>query len=75
MIIVESNFSIFSIEYLGEIATKFENTLACLSGAWMSSNHEKNGGKKFRDTLSLRDRYWGADRMCSHPSAHTGRKH
>ena len=30
------------IEYLGEIKTEFENTLACLSGAQMGSNHEKN---------------------------------
>ena len=38
----ESNFSNFEIEYLGEIETEFENTLACLSGAQMGSNHEKN---------------------------------
>ena len=36
----ESNFSNFVIEYLGEIVTEFENTLACLSGAQMGSNHE-----------------------------------
>ena len=29
------------IEYLGEIETKFENTLACVSGAQMGLNHEK----------------------------------
>ena len=29
------------IEYLGEIETKYENTLACLSGAQMGSNYEK----------------------------------
>ena len=28
-------------EYLGEIETEFENTLACLSGAYMGLNHEK----------------------------------
>ena len=39
--------------YLGEIKTEFENTLACLSGAQMGSNHEKNGGRKSRDTLPL----------------------
>ena len=33
----ESNFSNFVIEYLGEIETKFENTLPCLSGAQMGS--------------------------------------
>ena len=31
----ESNFLKFVIEYLGEIKTEFENTLACLSGAQM----------------------------------------
>ena len=31
----------FVIEYLDEIETEFENTLACLSGAQMVSNHEK----------------------------------
>ena len=30
----------FVIEYLNEIETELENTLACLSGAQMSSNHE-----------------------------------
>ena len=39
---VESNFSNFVIEYLGEIETEFKNILACLSGAQMGSNHEKN---------------------------------
>ena len=48
------HFSNFVIKYLGEIETKFENTLASLSGAQMGSNHEKNGGKKSRDTLPLR---------------------
>ena len=37
----ESNFSNLVIEYLGEIETEFENTLACLSGAQMGLNHEK----------------------------------
>ena len=46
----ESNFSNFVSEYLSEIETEFENTLACLSGAQMSSNHEKTGGRKSRDT-------------------------
>ena len=39
----------FVIEYFGEI----ENTEACLSGAWMNSFHDKNGGRKSRDTLPL----------------------
>ena len=43
----------FEIEYLREIKTKFENTLACLSGAQMSLNHEKTGGRKSWDTLHL----------------------
>ena len=42
------------IEYLGEIKNEFENTLACLSRAQIDSNHEKNGGRKSRDTLPLR---------------------
>ena len=50
----ESNFSNFVIKYLGKIETEFENTLACLSGAQMGSNHEKTGGRKSRDTLPLR---------------------
>ena len=49
----ESNFSNFVIEYLGEIEIKFENTLACLSGAQMGLNHKKTGGWKSRDTLPL----------------------
>ena len=43
----------FKFEYLGEIETQFENILACLSGAYMGANHEKNGGRKSRDTLPL----------------------
>ena len=46
----ESNFSYFVIEYLGEIETEFENILACLSGAQMGLNHEKNGVQKSCDT-------------------------
>ena len=30
---------------------RIQNTLACLSGAQIGSNHEKNGGRKSRDTL------------------------
>ena len=41
------------IMLLFEIETKFENALACLSGAQIGSNHEKNGGWKSRDTLPL----------------------
>ena len=35
--------------------TEFKNTLACLSGTQMGSNHEKNGGQneKSCDTLPL----------------------
>ena len=32
----------------------FKNTLGCLSGAQMGSNHEKNRGRNSRDTLPLR---------------------
>ena len=42
----ESIFSNFGIEYLGEIETEFENILACLSGAQMGWNHEKNWRSK-----------------------------
>ena len=49
----ELNFKSFVIEYLGEIEKEFENTLACLSGAHMGSNHAKNGGRQSRDTLPL----------------------
>ena len=41
------------IEYLGEIETEFEYTIACLSGAQMGLNHDKNGGRESRDTLPL----------------------
>ena len=37
----ESNFSNFVNEYLGEIETEFENTLACLSGAQIGSKRKK----------------------------------
>ena len=49
----ESKCLNFVIEYLGEIKTEFENTLPCLSGAQMGSNHEQNRGRKSRDTLPL----------------------
>ena len=42
----ESNFSNFVIKYLGEIKTEFENILACLSGAQMGLNQEKNWRSK-----------------------------
>ena len=42
----ELNFSNFVIDYLGEIDTQFENTLACLSGAQRGSNQEKNWRSK-----------------------------
>ena len=49
------DFFDFVIEYLGEIETEFKKTSACLSGAYMGSNHKKTGGQKSRDTLPLRD--------------------
>ena len=42
------------IEYLGKLETDFENTLACLSGAQMGSNHKNNGVRKSRDPLPLK---------------------
>ena len=42
------------IEYLGENETELENNLACLSGAQIGLNQEKNGGQKSYDTLPLR---------------------
>ena len=44
----ESNISNFVIEYISEIETEFENTLACVSGAEMGLNH----GKKWRSEIS-----------------------
>ena len=51
----DSNFSNFVIKYRGEIKTEFENTSACLSGVQMGSNQEKNGGRKSRNTHSLKN--------------------
>ena len=48
----KSIFSNFEIEYLGEIET--ENILACLSGAQMGSNHEKNWRSKISWHTPLR---------------------
>ena len=48
--ISENGTPYFVIEYLGEIETEFENTLGCLSGAQIGSNHEKS-----RDTLFYDD--------------------
>ena len=42
------------LKYFGEIETKFENILACLSVAQKGSYHEKNEGRKSRDPLPLR---------------------
>ena len=38
---VESEFSKFMIEYLGENETEFESTLVGSSGAWINSNNER----------------------------------
>ena len=49
-------------EFLSKIETEFEDTLACLSVALMGSNHEKNRGRKSRDTLPLngqKEHYFG----------------
>ena len=42
------------IEYLDEIETEFEITLACLSGAQRVRIMKKTGGQKSRETLPLR---------------------
>ena len=55
----------FVIEYLGEIETEFKNTVACLSGAQMGLNHEKNGDRKSRDTLPLSTDVTPLLRICS----------
>ena len=60
---VESNVLSFVIEYLGEIETEIKNTLACLSGAQMGSNNEKNWRSKISwHTPFKRQREWTAAR-------------
>ena len=49
----ESNFSNFKFEYLRENEFKKKTISACLSGAQMGSIHEKNRGRKSRDTGPL----------------------
>ena len=50
-----------------EIETKLQNTLPCLSGAQMGSNHEKNGDRKSHDTLPLRTTFWiGSQKVEKH---------
>ena len=44
----ETHHKAFEVEYLCEMETEFENTLACLSGTQMGSNH----GKKWRSKIS-----------------------
>ena len=50
----ESNFSNFKFEYLCENEFLRKTILACLSGAQMGSIHEKNRGRKSRDTAPLK---------------------
>ena len=50
---VESIFLNFKFEYLGENQFLRKTILACLSGAQMGSIHEKNRGRKYRDTAPL----------------------
>ena len=45
--------SFFLIEYLGETEKEFKIALACLSRVCIGSNHEKNRGRKSRDTIPL----------------------
>ena len=49
----ESNFSNFKFEYLRENKFLRKTILACLSGAQMGLIHEKNRGRKSRDTAPL----------------------
>ena len=49
------HFSNFKFEYLRENEFLRKGILACLSGAQMSSIHEKNRDLKSRDTASLGD--------------------
>ena len=51
----ESVFSILKFEYLSEIETKSENTLAYLLGAQMGSNDEINWGRNSRWTVPLKE--------------------
>ena len=53
----ESNFSNFKIEYLRENEFLRKTILACLSGAQMGSIHEKNRGRKSRDTAPLKGHF------------------
>ena len=56
----ESKFSNFVIEYLGEIETKFENILVCLSGAQMGLKH----GKKERSKISWHTSFKASISIC-----------
>ena len=49
----ESNFSNFKFEYLCKNEFLRKTILACLSGAQLGSIHEKNRGRKSRDTAPL----------------------
>ena len=42
----------FMVKFFSKI--EFENSLACFSGTQMDSNHEKNKGRKSRETHSNR---------------------
>ena len=50
----ESNFLNFKFEYLCENEFLRKIILACLSWAQMGSIHEKNRGRKSRDTVPLK---------------------
>ena len=57
MLACESNFSNFKFEYLPESEFLRKTILACLSGAQMGPIHEKNRGRKSRDTAPLKLKY------------------
>ena len=57
----ESNFSNFEFEYVRENEIFSKTIFAGLSGSQVCSIHEKNRGRKFRDTASLNDSVWSVN--------------
>ena len=51
---LESNFLNFKFKYFRENEFLRKTILACISGTQMGSIHEKNRGRKSRDTAPLR---------------------
>ena len=59
----ESNFSNFEFEYVRENEIFSKTIFAGLSGSQVCSIHEKNRGRKFRDTASLRVKLAFAEKL------------